>query len=173
MRRALGRGAVDDLDELRRMERELEQQGYLNRSADRLELTAKAVRRLGVTALRRVFSDLRRGGPAATTCATPGRPASSPAPPGRWQFGDEQPLDVVHVSNALRGGPVARDGQSPRGPAGRRGLRGRRDRAAYVRRGLPAGRPVLLDGAERDLGRGQVDRAGAGDAGRAGSRRTR
>ena len=38
------------------MERELEEQGYLNRSGDRLDLTAKAVRRLGQTALRHVFA---------------------------------------------------------------------------------------------------------------------
>ena len=55
-------GAVDDLRELRRIERELERQGYLTRSGDRLELTAKAVRRLGQTALRRVFADLRAAG---------------------------------------------------------------------------------------------------------------
>ena len=62
VRRALGRGAVDDLRELRRMERELEEQGYLNRTGDRLELTPKAVRRLGQTALRQVFADLRSAG---------------------------------------------------------------------------------------------------------------
>ena len=47
VRRALGRGAADDVRELRRLERELEEQGYLNRSGDRLDLTPKAVRRLG------------------------------------------------------------------------------------------------------------------------------
>jgi len=62
VRRALGRGAADDLRELRRLERELEEQGYLNRAGDRLDLTAKAVRRLGQTALRHVFADLRSAG---------------------------------------------------------------------------------------------------------------
>ena len=56
VRRALGRQAVDDLAQLRRLERELEQQGYLTRRDGQLELTAKAVRRLGQTALRRVFA---------------------------------------------------------------------------------------------------------------------
>ena len=45
--RALGRQAVDDLEALRRVERELERQGYLNRSGGALELTPRAVRRLG------------------------------------------------------------------------------------------------------------------------------
>src|SRR5205085_793806 len=60
-RRAVGRQAVDDLAELRRIESELERQGYLNRKSGRLELTAKAVRRLGESALRKVFAQLHTG----------------------------------------------------------------------------------------------------------------
>src|SRR5439155_22684194 len=56
--RALGRQAVDDLEALRRVERELQRQGYLQRAAGALELTPRAVRRLGATALRRVFAVL-------------------------------------------------------------------------------------------------------------------
>src|SRR6266571_1924692 len=62
VRRALGRQAVDDMEALRQIERELERQGYLERSDGKLELTPKAVRRLGETALRRVFADLPEGG---------------------------------------------------------------------------------------------------------------
>ena len=47
LERALGRPAVDDLAALRQLERELERQGYLNRSDGKLELSPKAVRRLG------------------------------------------------------------------------------------------------------------------------------
>jgi len=61
VRRALGRQAVDDMEALRQIERELERQGYLQRNEGRLELTPKAVRRLGDTALRRVFADLPEG----------------------------------------------------------------------------------------------------------------
>src|SRR3712207_9356714 len=53
LERALGRPAVDDLAALRQLERELERQGFLNRSDGKLELSPKAVRRLGATALRR------------------------------------------------------------------------------------------------------------------------
>ncbi len=45
--RALGRAAVDDLDALRRVERELQEQGYLNRTDGELTLTPKGMRRLG------------------------------------------------------------------------------------------------------------------------------
>ena len=62
VRRAFGRQAVDDVEALRRIERELERQGYLTRNGGRLELTPKAVRRLGDTALRRIFADMSFGG---------------------------------------------------------------------------------------------------------------
>jgi uncharacterized protein with von Willebrand factor type A (vWA) domain len=107
VRRALGRGAADDLRELRRMERELEEQGYLNRSGERLDLTAKAVRRLGQTALRHVFAGLRgegRGGHDVTDAGQAGELTGASRP---WQFGDEQPLDVVRtLTNAVRAGRV-------------------------------------------------------------------
>lgn len=103
VRRALGRQAVDDLEALRRIERELERQGYLQRSAGRLELTPKAVRRLGETALRRVFAELesgRRGDHDEHDAGAAGELTGSSRP---WQFGDEQPLDVVRtVTNAVR-----------------------------------------------------------------------
>src|SRR5260370_37950394 len=47
VRRALGRQAVDDMEALRQIERELERQRYLPRNEGKLELTAEAVRRLG------------------------------------------------------------------------------------------------------------------------------
>lgn len=108
LRRALGRRAVDDLEELRRIERELERQGYLQRSRGRLELTPKALRRLGETALRRVFSALdagRRGEHDLRDAGAGGEPTGASR---AWCFGDEQPLDVVRtVGNAVRrAGPV-------------------------------------------------------------------
>jgi uncharacterized protein with von Willebrand factor type A (vWA) domain len=108
IRRALGRQAVDDLRQLREVERELERQGYLRRDGGRLELTAKAVRRLGATALRRVFASLAsstRGDHDVPDAGSAGELTGSSR---RWQFGDEQPLDVVRtVSNAiLRSGPA-------------------------------------------------------------------
>ncbi|GAA3126171.1 VWA domain-containing protein [Planomonospora alba] len=111
IRRALGRSAVDDLDALRRIERELERQGYLQRRRGRLELTPKAVRRLGETALRRVFSSLdsgRRGDHDQTDAGAAGELTGSTRP---WRFGDEQPIDVVRtVVNGVRRGGVRRGG---------------------------------------------------------------
>jgi uncharacterized protein with von Willebrand factor type A (vWA) domain len=107
VRRALGRRAVDDLEALRRLERELEQQGYLTRRDGELELTAKAVRRLGRTALKRVFADLQAGLRGNHDLHDAGAAGDLTGASRQWQFGDEQPLDVVRtVSNAvLRNGP--------------------------------------------------------------------
>src|SRR4029453_3605262 len=58
----LGREALREMGALRALERELEEQGYLSRGAGGLRLTPRAVRRLGQTALRRVFPLVERGG---------------------------------------------------------------------------------------------------------------
>ena len=109
VQRALGRGALDDVRSLQRIERELQAQGYLVRDANgRLELSPRAVRRLGATALRKVFSTLDakgRGGHDVRDAGAAGDLTGSSRP---WQFGDEQPLDVVRTvrNSVLRGTPV-------------------------------------------------------------------
>jgi uncharacterized protein with von Willebrand factor type A (vWA) domain len=107
VRRAFGRQAVDDVEALRRIERELERQGYLTRNGGRLELTPKGVRRLGDTALRRIFTDMNFGGRSGDhdqrDAGQAGELTGTTRP---WEFGDEQPLDVpATVRNSLlRGG---------------------------------------------------------------------
>jgi uncharacterized protein with von Willebrand factor type A (vWA) domain len=105
--RALGRQAVDDVEALRRIERELQRQGYLHRSGGQLQLTAQAVRRLGATALRRVFSVLDSGGRGTHDVRDAGAAGEPTGSSRGWEYGDEQPLEVVRtVRNAvLRAGP--------------------------------------------------------------------
>ncbi|MDT0304543.1 vWA domain-containing protein [Streptomonospora wellingtoniae] len=112
VRRALGRRAVDDLDRLRAVERELREQGYVEGSRNRLRLTPKAVRRLGETALREVFADseaARPGGHADDAAGHSGEATGATRP---WEFGDDEPLDVVRT---LRNA-IARGGSRPGGP---------------------------------------------------------
>jgi len=103
VRRAFGRQAVDDMEALRRIERELERQGYLTRNGGRLELTPKAVRRLGDTALRRIFSDMSAGLRSGDhDQRDAGQAGELTGTTRAWEFGDEQPIDVpVTVRNAL------------------------------------------------------------------------
>jgi uncharacterized protein with von Willebrand factor type A (vWA) domain len=124
VRRAFGRQAVDDIEGLRRIERELERQGYLVNTGGRLELTPKAVRRLGDTALRRVFAGLDGGRAAGDhDRRDAGQAGEITGSIREWEFGDEQPIDVPGTVRAalLRG---AGDGaRSQRGARGQRGVR--------------------------------------------------
>jgi uncharacterized protein with von Willebrand factor type A (vWA) domain len=119
VRRALGRAAVDDMEALRQTERELERQGYLQRSAGKLELTPKAVRRLGETALRRVFAELPEGGYGDHEQRDAGQAGEYTGATRPWQFGDEQAIDApATVRNALLRDATAfrsrpREGQDP------------------------------------------------------------
>jgi uncharacterized protein with von Willebrand factor type A (vWA) domain len=109
--RALGRQAVDDLRALQQVERELERQGYLTRKGGELELTAKAIRRIGQTALRRVFASLEGGSRGDHDVRDAGSAGELTGTTREWRFGDEQPLDVVKtVSNGVRRRMVDRDG---------------------------------------------------------------
>jgi uncharacterized protein with von Willebrand factor type A (vWA) domain len=100
--RALGRRAVDDLSALRRIERELSRQGYLQRGSDGMTLTPRALRRLGSTALRRVFATLDSRGRGEHDVRDAGAAGEVTGASREWRFGDEQPLDVVRtVRNAV------------------------------------------------------------------------
>jgi uncharacterized protein with von Willebrand factor type A (vWA) domain len=102
VRRSLGRQAVDDMEALRQIERELERQGYLQRTGGKLELTPKAVRRLGETALRRIFADLPEGRYGDHDLRDAGQAGEYTGATRPWRFGDEQAIDTpATVRNAL------------------------------------------------------------------------
>ncbi|MDP9091389.1 MAG: VWA domain-containing protein [Actinomycetota bacterium] len=99
---ALGRQAVEDMAQLRRIERELRQQGYVEPGGDGLKLTPRALRRLGATALRRVFAVLESRGRGSHDVRDAGAAGEVTGSSREWRFGDEQPLDVVRtVRNAV------------------------------------------------------------------------
>ena len=149
------------------LERELERQGYL--AAPRRRARADAEGRPPARARPRCAgcsprcTDGRRGDHDIHDAGAAGELTGATR---AWRFGDEQPLDVVRtVANAVRRGGLPPAGRRGSRAAGRRRLRGARDRAPYVGRGLPARRPVVLDGAQRHLGRREDDGAGAARAG--------
>jgi uncharacterized protein with von Willebrand factor type A (vWA) domain len=105
VRRALGRNAVDDVRRLRDLEKSLQQQGYLIRTQGRLELSPKAIRRIGQAALRQVFASLDASGRGDHDVHDAGATGELTGTTRVWRFGDEQPWDpVATVRNAvLRG----------------------------------------------------------------------
>jgi uncharacterized protein with von Willebrand factor type A (vWA) domain len=107
--RQLGRTAADDVRRLRELERELSRQGWVTRDAEGLTLSPKALRRLGRTALAQVFDDLsgrKQGQHDLRDAGAAGDLIGSSRP---WEYGDEQPLDVVRtIGNAVRRGAAGR-----------------------------------------------------------------
>ena len=124
VRRALGRGVQDEVAALRRLQRELEQAGYLVARDGHLELSPKAIRRLGQTALRRVFASLDGTGRGDHDVADAGSSGELTGSSRRWRFGDEQPWDAVGtIRNALARDPYQRDRRASGGGGGRAGIR--------------------------------------------------
>ncbi|SCG67558.1 VWA domain-containing protein [Micromonospora coxensis] len=101
--RTLGRDAADDVRRLRELERELRRQGWVSRDADGLTLSPKALRRLAGTALRRVFADLTAGPRGQHDLRAAGAAGEVSGASRPWEYGDEQPLDVVRtLTRAVR-----------------------------------------------------------------------
>ncbi len=102
LEKRLGRDAVADLQGLRDLERELERQGYLTRTDEGLKLTPRALRRLGQTALKRVFAQLEASGHGDHDDRRTGSADERTGLTRPWVFGDELPLDAPRtVANAL------------------------------------------------------------------------
>lgn len=119
VQRSLGRAAAQEVRDLQRLERELGRQGWLVRGEQGLQLSPKALRRLGQTALRRVFEHLAARGRGEHDLRDAGAAGEITGASRGWQFGDEQPLDVVRTVNnavlrsAARSPLTTRDAGSP------------------------------------------------------------
>jgi uncharacterized protein with von Willebrand factor type A (vWA) domain len=101
--RVLGRSAADQVRQLQELERELQRQGWFSGAGDDVRLSAKALRRLGESALRTVFATLERGPSGQHDLRSAGAAGERTGATRPWAFGDEQPIDVVRtVGNAVR-----------------------------------------------------------------------
>ncbi|PYN14177.1 MAG: VWA domain-containing protein [Candidatus Rokuibacteriota bacterium] len=92
--RLLGEESARDLERLREIAKKLEEAGYLERKGDRLELTARAIRKLGDKALRDIFAHLKRdrfGRHAVERRGAGGDPTDEAK---RYEFGDPFLLDL-------------------------------------------------------------------------------
>ncbi|WP_375425346.1 VWA domain-containing protein [uncultured Friedmanniella sp.] len=118
LEKRLGNEALRDFQGLRDLERELEEQGFLTRTDDGLRLTPRAVRRLGQTALKRVFAQIAAAGHGDHEDHRTGAADEPTGLTRPWEFGDELPIDASRtVANALR-----RSGLGPSAGAGNTGV---------------------------------------------------
>ncbi|MBP2325615.1 uncharacterized protein with von Willebrand factor type A (vWA) domain [Kibdelosporangium banguiense] len=102
LERQLGQEASVDARRLAELERELRNQGLLERAQDgTLQLSPKAMRRLGETALKDVIQSLssRKGERDTARAGAAGEPTGGSRP---WEFGDTEPWEVSRtVRNAV------------------------------------------------------------------------
>jgi uncharacterized protein with von Willebrand factor type A (vWA) domain len=105
--RLLGDKAARELEKLQELTKKLEEAGYLDRQGDKLELTARALRKIGDKALRDIFAHLKRDrfGRHAVERRGAGGDRTDDAKP--YEFGDPFLLDLKEtLMNAVeRQGP--------------------------------------------------------------------
>jgi uncharacterized protein with von Willebrand factor type A (vWA) domain len=108
---ALGDDAVRDLERLRAIEKALEEAGVLQRSGNRLELTARGARLLGERSLTKLLSRIR----SEPTHRGSGGQAEATGQMRPWVFGDDDQISVERtVYNAVvRSGPSKKLRLSP------------------------------------------------------------
>jgi uncharacterized protein with von Willebrand factor type A (vWA) domain len=102
-----GDESAEDLAQLRELTRALEEAGYLQRDGGRLELTARAARRLGTQALADIFSRLRREALGGHALPRPGAGGERTDDTKPFEFGDPFAVDINRtLFNAMaRSGP--------------------------------------------------------------------
>ena len=104
----LGTQAARELQQLRDIAKKLEEAGYLERRGDRLELTARAIRKIADKALRDIFGHLKRDRFGRHVVSHRGAGGDRTDETKRYEFGDPFLLDLREtLMNAVeRNGPV-------------------------------------------------------------------
>lgn len=105
--RLLGPEAARDLEQLRELTKKLEEAGYLERRGDRLELTARAIRKIAEKALGEIFARLKRDSFGRHVVQHRGAGGDKTDESKRYEFGDPFLLDLKEtLMNAIqRNGP--------------------------------------------------------------------
>jgi len=105
--RLLGEEAARDLERLRELAKKLEEAGYLENKGGRLQLTARAIRKIGDKALRDVFDHLKRDRFGRHAVSRRGAGGDRTDDAKRYEFGDPFLLDLrgTLMHAVERGGP--------------------------------------------------------------------
>ena len=92
--RLLGEEAARDLQKLRELAKKLEEAGYLENKGGKLQLTARAIRKIGDKALRDVFDHLKRDRFGRHAVSRRGAGGDRTDDAKRYEFGDPFLLDL-------------------------------------------------------------------------------
>lgn len=100
---SLGRSFRDEIEAMSKLQQDLLDQGFLIEGNDSLRLSAKAVRRIGESALREVFKNLDGGLVGDHQMPAVGKSGEMIGTHRSWSFGDDGTIDLVRtVQNASR-----------------------------------------------------------------------
>ena len=102
----LGEDARREMEQLQQMIRQLEEAGYLRRKGDRLEITARGMRKLAQSALREVFSEMNKDRLGRHEMFTRGDGGEFTGETRQYQFGDPFDIDLHRTlfNSVARGG---------------------------------------------------------------------
>src|SRR6516225_2108283 len=102
VKKLIGEDSAKDLERLKELAKKLEEAGYLERKGDRLELTARAIRKLGDKALKDIFATLKRDRFGRHNIERRGAGGDPTDEAKRYEFGDPFLLDLKKtVMNAV------------------------------------------------------------------------
>ncbi len=102
----LGEEARREMERLQQLLRQLEEAGYLRRKGDRLEMTARGMRKLAQGAMREVFAEMKKDRLGRREVYTRGDGGEYTGETRKYQFGDSFDIDLHRTlfNAALRGG---------------------------------------------------------------------
>ena len=103
----LGEDARREMEQLQQLIKQLEESGYLRRKGERLELTARGMRKLAQNALREVFSEMNKDRLGKHNVFTRGDGGEFTGETRQYQFGDPFEIDLHRTlfNSVVRGGP--------------------------------------------------------------------
>ena len=103
----MGEDARRELEQLQELIQQLEEAGYLRQKGDRLELTARGMRKLAQHALREVFSEMKKERMGRHEVFTRGDGGEYTGDTRQYQFGDPFDVDLHRTlfNSVLRNGP--------------------------------------------------------------------
>jgi len=114
LREMLSEQGAQSLLLLRNLERDLRDAGFLREGEGGLELTPRAIRRIGAQALAAVYSQLRKGRPGGHDTVHYGVGTRRPDETRPWAFGDALDLHVVRtLMNAVARRAAAGEATTP------------------------------------------------------------